>query len=351
MFIKTAHFSYEGSWELLSTLFNSQHCQWKSIWWDSDRSFTHVTFTCSPSSFLTLRRVVWCFLRCSAGKIFAQKGYFFGIHTVYIITLHASPTHTCAVSRAGIGWAGFRQIQQFVPILITANRAVHATLKAQNRQEYVSDMSSSLYFHPLSLFLVLPPSAAPSFTLIQWRNFTRQVIKDQSHDARCGCSFNRWQPPSNFSPLPFPLSEKKREEPKQSLANCCVCLSLWKTVSFPTSIIFWDFIFFFSRGGRRFVFFPVFLALICATLYPVPLSALCGGRFEEFCDSKLRHSWDGRPAGVAEQREDARQGLGFIKTQPPRMGTTTQRAGVCEWISEGYSTKYLSQSIGGPPVK
>ncbi|KAJ4944443.1 hypothetical protein JOQ06_012987 [Pogonophryne albipinna] len=30
---------------------------------------------------------------------------------------------------------------------------------------------------------VLPPSVAPSFTLIQWRNFTRQVIKDQTHDA------------------------------------------------------------------------------------------------------------------------------------------------------------------------
>lgn len=191
------------------------------------------------------------------------------------ITLHASPTHTCAVSRAGIGWAGFRQIQQFVPILITANRAVHATLKAQNRQEYVSDMSSSLYFHPLSLFLVLPPSAAPSFTLIQWRNFTRQVIKDQSHDARCGCSFNRWQPPSNFSPLPFPLSEKKREEPKQSLANCCVCLSLWKTVSFPTSIIFWDFIlFFFPEGEGGLFFFPSFWHWSVLPCIPSP-SALC----------------------------------------------------------------------------
>ena len=141
-------------------------------------------------------------------------------------------------------------------------------------------MSSSLYFHPLSLFLVLPPSAAPSFTLIQRRNFTRQVIKDQSHDARCGCSFNRWQPPSNFSPLPFLFSAKKKkkkgEEPKQSLANCCVCLSLWKTVSFPTSIIFWDFIlfFFFQRGKEVCFFFPSFWHWSVVPSIPSP-SALC----------------------------------------------------------------------------
>lgn len=114
-------------------------------------------------------------------------------------------------SRAWIEWAGFRQIQQFMLILIIANRAVHATLKAQNTQGHVSDKSSSLYFPLMSLFLVLLPLVAPSFTLIQWRNFTRQVIKDQSHDARCGCSFNWWQPPSNFSPLPFLFYEKKEK--------------------------------------------------------------------------------------------------------------------------------------------
>lgn len=78
-------------------------------------------------------------------------------------------------------------------------------------------------------------------------------------------------------------------------------------------------------GGSRNVF-PFFLTLICVTLSPVPLSALCGGWFEELCDSKLRHSWDRRAAGVGEQREDALRGLGFIKTPPPPMGTTTQRA-------------------------
>lgn len=154
-----------------------------------------------------------------------------------------------------------------------------------------------------------------------------------------------------FPPFLFP-SPKKKEKNLNKAWRTAVCVWVGeKQFLSPPPLFFETLFFFFSRGGRRFVFFPVFLALICATLYPVPLSALCGGRFEEFCDSKLRHSWDGRPAGVAEQREDARQGLGFIKTQPPRMGTTTQRAGVCEWISEGYSTKYLSQSIGGPPVK
>lgn len=134
-----------------------------------------------------------------------------------------------------------------------------------------------------------------------------------------------------------------------------MCLSLWKTVSFPTSIIFSDFIlfFFFAMGSRD--AFSFFLTLICVTKSSVPLSALCGGRFEEFGDSKLQHSWDRRAAGVVEQREDARQVLGFIKTQPPRIGTTTQRAAVCEWIS-GYristyrwspiEVKYSSALIG-----
>lgn len=50
-----------------------------------------------------------------------------------------------------------------------------------------------------------------------------------------------------------------------------------------------------------------------------------------------------------EQREDARQGLGFIKTQLTQMGTTTQHVGVRECISEGYGKEYLSQPMGGPP--
>lgn len=153
--------------------------------------------------------------------------------------------------------AGFRQIQQFMLILITANRAAYATLKAPNTQGYVSDKSSSLCFPPLSLFLVLPPSVAPSFTLIQWRNFTRQVIKDQSHDARCGCSFNRWQPPSNFSPFLFSSLKKKRENlNKAGWTAVCVWVCEKQFLSPPP--LFFKTSFFFFPEGEVEMFFPSF---------------------------------------------------------------------------------------------
>lgn len=166
---------------------------------------------------------------------------------------------------------------------------------------------------PLPVFFPVLPPCCLLLHLIQWRNFTRQVIKAPSHDARCVCSFSCWQPPSKNSPLSFSLPWEKRK-PKQSWANCCVCLSLWLSSCL--------------QKGSQGVFVPAFWRDLCY-LVSVPLCAPCGGRFEELCDSKLRRSWDRRAAGDVQQREDARQGLGFIKTQPPRTGTTTQRAHVC----------------------
>ena len=138
-------------------------------------------------------------------------------------------------------------------------------------------MSSSLYFHPLSLFLVLPPSAAPSFTLIQRRNFTRQVIKDQSHDARCGCSFNRWQPPSNFSPLPFPPKKKKKKEKNLKKAwRTAVCVWVCEKQFLSPPPLFFEtlFFFFFPEGEGGLFFFPSFWHWSVVPSIPSP-SALC----------------------------------------------------------------------------
>lgn len=118
---------------------------------------------------------------------------------------------------------------------------------------------------------------------------------------------------------------KKSRKSKQGWVNRCEIESL-KTVS---SVCFFQL--FFWR--HRFFFL---LTVICTTFSPLPLCTLCGGRFEEFSDSKLWYTWERRAAGVVEQREKARQGLGFIKTQPPVTGTATQHVG------EGCSTKYLS---------
>lgn len=158
-------------------------------------------------------------------------------------------------------------------ILITANRAACAALKAPNTRRCASDKSSSLDFPPLLLPPVLPPSVAPSVTVIWLRNFARQVIKEQSREARPGAAAasavdNR----RAVSPLfLFTPQNKTEEKPKQSRGEPLFVL---ESVSLPLHYFSKLNTFFFSRRGKWGCFFPSFWQWSMLPRLPSP-SAHC----------------------------------------------------------------------------
>lgn len=75
---------------------------------------------------------------------------------IAVNSLNSAKQKGSTVSRDWTRWAAFRHSQQFMLVLIAANRTMQATLKIHNTHGYVSDKSSSLF----SFFLTLssPPT-------------------------------------------------------------------------------------------------------------------------------------------------------------------------------------------------
>lgn len=134
-----------------------------------------------------------------------------------------------------------------------------------------------------------------------------------------GCSFNCWQPPpSNFSSFPF-LLFLGGTYTKLGWTAACV-LSLKKQFLTPTSTIFKTFIFLSQKGKYEYVFLLFFDTDLCYLVSRLPQRSTWWPVWRVLWQkiTTLLRQATSRSCGT--EREDAQQGLGFIKTQPTTDG-------------------------------